>query len=117
MAWLRHVHPDDREELLAGVAAQQDGTAEWPVTQEFRIEHPERGLRWVQARLDVVTDDTGAAKWFTGVSTDVTERRQYQDALASLLDATQQLVSATTVEEVAEIITATVQESQGFPLK
>ena len=116
MAWLRHVHPDDREELLAGVAAQQDGTAEWPVTQEFRIEHPERGLRWVQARLDVVTDETGAAKWFTGVSTDVTERRQYQDALDSLLDATQQMVSATTVEEVAAIITATVQESMGFPM-
>ena len=116
MAWLRHVHPDDREELLAGVAAQQDGTAEWPVTQEFRIEHPERGLRWVQARLDVVTDETGAPQWFTGVSTDVTEKRRYQAALDSLLDATQQMVSATTVEEVAAIVTTTVQESMGFPM-
>jgi PAS domain S-box-containing protein len=81
MAWLQHVHPDDKEELRADMEAQQDGTIEWPVEQKFRIEHPDRGMRWVRASLDVVTDEDGTPMWITGVSTDITERKEREQEL------------------------------------
>ena len=103
MAWLRHVHPDDKDELLADVEAQQDGKIEWPVEQEFRIEHPKRGLRWVQARLDLVTGENDNPMWFTGVSTDITERKQAEEKLKeSKAQLTEQ---NTALESLAEIVT------------
>jgi len=80
-AWLRHVHPDDKNELLADMEAQRDGTIQWPVEQEFRIEHPDRGMRWVRAHLDVVPDKNGDPTWLTGVSTDITERKEREQEL------------------------------------
>ena len=81
MAWLRHVYSEDKDELLADMEAQQDGTAQWPITQEFRIDHPDRGMRWVRARLDVSTDGNGDPTWITGVSTDITERKEREQEL------------------------------------
>ncbi|WP_049935414.1 PAS domain-containing protein [Haloplanus natans] len=80
-AWLRHVHPDDKDELLADMEAQRDGTIQWPVEQEFRIEHPDRGRRWVRAHLDVVPDENGDPTWITGISTDITERKEREKEL------------------------------------
>ncbi|WP_142861165.1 PAS domain S-box protein [Salinigranum halophilum] len=81
MAWLRHVHPDDKDELLAAMEAQQDGTSEWPVEQEFRIDHPNHGMRWVQTRLDVITDKNGDPSRFTGVTTDITDLKEREREL------------------------------------
>jgi PAS domain S-box-containing protein len=80
-AWLRHVHPDDKDELLADMEAQRDDTIQWPVEQEFRIEHPDRGRRWVRAHLDVVPDENGDPTWITGISTDITERKEREKEL------------------------------------
>jgi len=103
MSWLQHVHPDDKDELLADIEAQQDGIVEWPVEQEFRIEHPERGMRWVRARLDQVTDGNGDTTWFTGVSTDITSRKQ---AERKLKESKEQLTEQNTaLESLAEIVT------------
>ncbi|RJX47883.1 PAS domain-containing sensor histidine kinase [Halonotius pteroides] len=105
MFWLRHVYPDDKDELLADIEAQQDGIVEWPVEQEFRIEHPERGMRWVRARLDQVTDGNGDTTGFTGVSTDITSRKQAEQKLK---ESKEQLTEQNTaLESLAEIVTDT----------
>jgi PAS domain S-box-containing protein len=103
MAWLRHVHPDDKEKLLADMEAQQNGTIEWPVEQEFRIEHPDRGMRWVRARLDVVTDENDAPMWITGVSTDITERKQAERQLEESKERLKE--QNTALESLAQIVT------------
>ncbi|RLM57459.1 PAS domain S-box protein [Halobellus sp. Atlit-31R] len=80
-AWVRHIHPDDQGELLVDVEAQQDGTSEWPLEQEFRIDHPDRGMQWVRARLDVITDEDGDPSWVTGVTTAITDLKEREHEL------------------------------------
>ena len=80
-AWLRHVHPDDIDELLAYIDAQQGHAADWPIEQAFRIDHPDRGVRWVQARLDVIVDESGDPSRLTGVTTDITELKEHERAI------------------------------------
>ncbi|WP_201740296.1 hybrid sensor histidine kinase/response regulator [Salinigranum halophilum] len=74
--WLRHVHPDDRTELQQSLRRQQCGSAEWPVEQTFRIQHPAHGLRWVLTRVQPIRDQTGAVVELAGVATDVTARKR-----------------------------------------
>jgi PAS domain S-box-containing protein len=80
-AWLQYVHPEDKDGLLTHMEAQQDGTAEWPVEQVFRIDHPDRGVRWVQAHLDVITDENGDLSRVAGVTTDITDLKEHEREL------------------------------------
>ena len=100
--WLRHVHPDDKEELLADMEAQQDETSDWPIEQEFRIDHPDRGVQWVQARLNVIIDENGGPSRLTGVTTDITDRKQREESLNALLGVTRDLMNAHDKQTVAE---------------
>ena len=102
MAWLRHIHPDDKDELLADVEAQQDGPVEWPVEQEFRIDHPDRGVRWVRARLNTIPDENGDPSRLAGVTTDITDRKQREESLNALLEVTRELMSAQSKQAAAE---------------
>jgi PAS domain S-box-containing protein len=102
MAWLRHVHPDDKDELLADVEAQQDGAVEWPVEQEFRIDHPDRGVRWVRARLNTITGENGDPSRLVGVTTDITDRKQREESLNALLEVTRELMNAQSKQAAAE---------------
>jgi PAS domain S-box-containing protein len=95
-ALLRHVHPDDKDEVLTHIEAQQDGTAEWPMEQVFRIDHPDRGMRWVQARVDVITDENGDPLRLTGVTTDITDLKEHERELErkqELLEQTQNVAN------------------------
>lgn len=103
--WLRHVHPDDKEELLADMEAQQDGTVKGSIEQEFRIEHPDRGMRWVRARLEVITDENGDPMWVTGVSTDITERKQAEREVEKSKERLSE--QNTALESLAQIVTDT----------
>ena len=67
-------------------------------------------------RKSPVYDERGDVVGLCGVSTDITDRKQYREALDSLLDATRQMVSASTTEEVAEVVTTTVKESIGLAM-
>jgi PAS domain S-box-containing protein len=102
MVWLRHIHPDDKDELLTDVEAQQDGSVKWPVEQEFRIDHPDRGVRWVQARLNTIPDENGDPSRLAGVTTDITDRKQREESINALLEVTRELMSAQSKQAAAE---------------
>ena len=102
MAWLRHVHPEDEDELLADVAAQQNGSVEWPIEQEFRIDHPDRGVRWVQAWLNTIPDENGDPSRLAGITTDITDRKQREESLNALLEVTRELMNAQSKQAAAE---------------
>jgi|AntDeeMetageno50_2_1112565.scaffolds.fasta_scaffold00023_10 PAS domain S-box-containing protein len=80
-SWLRHVHPDDRPALLVAVEDFRSGTVNGTLSQQCRIQHPERGLRWIEAQIDIVTDADGTVRRVAGITTDITERKQYQQEL------------------------------------
>jgi two-component system sensor histidine kinase/response regulator len=69
------------EEDLAVFEAARDREASMlPVNVEFRIRHPKKGLRWVQARSRTVRLEDGSVR-VHGICTDVTEVKHQQQEL------------------------------------
>ena len=121
MAWLRHVHPDDTDELLTHIETQQKEATDWPLEQEFRIEHPHRGTRWVQARLDVIADENGDPSRLTGVTTDITERIRHERQLEEKTEQLEQLATKyesqyRTLFEEAPVMTVLTRSEDGRPI-
>jgi PAS domain S-box-containing protein len=77
------VHPDDRERvqetLDRAVAAQGE------LSLEYRIVHGS-GVRWIEARGRVLTDDAGRPARLLGVAYDATELREARDQTVRLLE-------------------------------
>ena len=77
-SYVERVHPDDRDLVRETVArAYEEGE---PFLFDQRIVLPDGGVRWVQSRGRVVTDDAGTPVRMVGTSEDVTERKRL-DAL------------------------------------
>ena len=85
--WLERVHPEDRERSHARVAEVLAGGD--TLELEFRIVHPELGVRWLLAHGRLERDGAGRPVDMTGINIDVTERRRTETDLArreALLD-------------------------------
>jgi diguanylate cyclase (GGDEF)-like protein/PAS domain S-box-containing protein len=72
-SWLQSIHPDDRANVLAGLAGLGDPSG---VSGEWRVVRPDGGTRWVRGRAWVVRDRFGKAVRLVGVGQDVTEIRK-----------------------------------------
>lgn len=69
------IHPDDRGPVRA---ALEDSVANGtPYSTEYRITHPERGVRWIAVRGDWDVQSNDAM--LTGVSIDITEQKSRQE--------------------------------------
>ena len=79
--WLQHIHPDDREALRAAMDHFQEGRITGRVSQRYRIQHPDRGLRWVETEMDVVTDNSGTATQIAGITRDITNLKEREQVL------------------------------------
>jgi PAS domain S-box-containing protein len=73
-AWMRHVHPDDVGRLEADVERQRNDRVDDIQRQQFRIQHPDRGTRWLEVEIYPVEAD-GRIERLAGVATDITEQR------------------------------------------
>ena len=98
--WLRHIHPDDRELLRDTMEDFQNGRVSGMVSQRFRVQHPERGLRWMKTEMDVVTDDSGTVTHIAGITRDVTERKQREMELTQFQEAVDQTADAVYIVDV-----------------
>ncbi|TKX67948.1 PAS domain S-box protein [Halorubrum sp. SP9] len=121
MAWLRHVHPDDKHELLEQVEAQRSKSPEWPIKQEFRVDHPDRGMRWVRASLDVLDDETGSPSRLAGITTDITEQIEREQQLAAQTEELEQLAikyasQYRTLFEESPVMTVLTRSEGGRPV-
>jgi PAS domain S-box-containing protein len=100
----RIIRPEDREQMARHVqAALEHGTA---YEMDLRVLLPDKGVRWLHARARAVQTD-GRTERITGLLSDVTERRQREEAHA-FLDAASQVLAASmdpleTLEEVARL--------------
>jgi len=87
--WRRHVHPDD---VQATEQAFQDALAGTrPFHTEFRVRHPELGLRYLTADAEVLRDDAGRPTHVYGVNQDITDRKQAEQGLLRQMDLQRQL--------------------------
>lgn len=77
--WRKNVHPDDIErtekafrEALADIR---------PFHVEFRVRHPEHGLRYLTGDAEILADEAGNPLHVFGVNQDITERKQAEQRL------------------------------------
>lgn len=78
--WIARVHPDDRDPLQTGLDKYiNSATGEYQ--QEFRIIHPELGIRWILDIGRVVRDSKGKPVSLYGINMDITDRHVVEDAL------------------------------------
>lgn len=73
-AWLDRIHPADREQVQAAIAAHLEGRSP-RFDSEHRLRHEDGSWRWVLARGQASRDEGGKALRFSGAVMDVTEPR------------------------------------------
>ncbi len=76
--WLSYVHPDDRESV---VQSFQQHAMTGQFDQEYRIIVADETVRWVRSRCFPLFDETGKIYRLAGISEDITERKQTNEAL------------------------------------
>ena len=72
--WERKIHPDDRDQALAAVAAHLEGLT--PTLEfEHRVRQPDGSYRWILTRGSRLCDPSGNPYRMAGSHTDITARK------------------------------------------
>jgi diguanylate cyclase (GGDEF)-like protein len=90
--WRDAVIPEDREKAEATLAESVKNKVS--SFNQFRINHPVLGIRFIQAAEEIVLDENNDVFSVVGVNQDVTERKQMEESLR-LRDAEITLLSLT----------------------
>ncbi len=102
--WTKILHPDDRERALE-VARHAGATGE-PFSMDYRIVRKDGEVAWIHDETVLVRDDRGAPLFWQGVATDVTERKQTEqalrDAAAKFQTLAEQIPAVTYIEQLGE---------------
>ncbi len=85
--FLETIYPEDRQRVKSETFAAHDRGE--PFSLEYRIIRPDGEMRWIQDRGFPVRDEQGDVILFTGVATDITERKilEQQLLLAQKMEA------------------------------
>ena len=91
-SFLNAIHPEDRDEVLAGLKKHEEGIWEF----EYRIIRPDCSVRWIHDRGFPVYDDHGDLRWMIGVAKDITNMKKLERQLvqSEKLSALGMMVSA-----------------------
>jgi PAS domain S-box-containing protein len=120
--WLARLHPEDRQRL--GKRLEQmlrtPGDDIWD--EQFRIQHPERGERWLFGLGRCTRDGSGKVVRMTGVCLDITERREAQEVLKRSKEELTALVAERTAKlqelvEELEHFSYTITHDMRAPLR
>lgn len=82
-SWLDRVHSDDREQVLADIAAKSPPSEDRPNFGEYRIIRPDGKEYWISTRVYPVYDSNGKVYRIAGISEDITARKQAEQDLAN----------------------------------
>ena len=78
--WPKSVHPEDRATAIEAYVRAYESKAEY--NYEYRVVHKDTGqVRWVRDHGVPVTDDKGNVILIDGIITNITERKQVEEAL------------------------------------
>lgn len=104
--WENHIHPEDRERVLAKMTKHiQEGIEGWQ--EEYRFLCADDSVKWVYDRGFTLLDENNKPYRMIGAMMDVTERKKLQDELAEQTIARQKVVTEATImgqeKERAEI--------------
>src|SRR5215216_2199305 len=119
--WLRMLHPDDRERVLAE-ELRTDETGE-PYRIECRLIARDRRVVWVHDEATLVRDEEGNALYWLGVQYDITELKRTEEELRQsekrFKMLSQEVVEGIILSENGRIIDAnrSVTEMFGYRLE
>jgi PAS domain S-box-containing protein len=78
--WENCLHPEDRERMVDQI--RRVVSRELPQHKaEFRIVHPQRGVRWLLARGSIIFDEHDNPVRMSGIDLDITDRKQIEENL------------------------------------
>jgi PAS domain S-box-containing protein len=96
--YFQFMPPEDQASARQAQAAMLEGRDDF--VHEHRIIRPDGAILWVMARGRLTRDASGSPRDFSGVSVDITARKNAERRDAFLLDLETRLRHATTPEEV-----------------
>ena len=79
--FLMRVHPDDRARVIEGCLLSAEEGVDF--AEEFRVVWPDGTVRWLADKGRTIAADDGTPLFMTGACTDVTRRRETEEALRS----------------------------------
>src|SRR6266542_1199369 len=79
--WTETIHPDDRERVVSTFKRWIAGEQVNYHAVEFRIIQPNGATRWIHERGVVSLNEQGKPYRVSGISTDITERKEAENAL------------------------------------
>ncbi|KAF1049830.1 response regulator [Xylophilus sp.] len=85
-AWLRHVHPEDRERAAACMREAAADPAAGGFTDTWRAVRLDGEVRWFLTSARIFRDAQGAARRAVGVIIDIHAQKQLEERLAEQLD-------------------------------
>ena len=77
--WIRAIHPEDRDRILAAIAAA-DGADE-PMHLEYRFLARDGREVWVHDQVGLVRDEHGEGQYWQGFMVDITDRKRAEEEL------------------------------------
>ena len=86
--WVSVVHPDDRANAAQVVREVAQGKRD-TLSIQYRIIHPDLGLRWLEGTGQLIRDGQGRPLRLVGFSMDITERKRAEQALQASRDEAQ----------------------------
>ncbi|AFG36265.1 ATP-binding protein [Spirochaeta africana] len=72
------VIPADRDPMLEAIQESAAGMSDWD--HDFRVQHPQKGERWLHGLAHPTRKLDGSIVW-SGYLTDITDRKSYEEAL------------------------------------
>lgn len=102
-----YANPEDRTEL----AEQLESNGE---VSDYELELVTADGEQLWGSTTATLDTIDGEEYFLGVVQDISERKQYEQKLDDLHEATRKMVSATSPDEVADIVTDVAADSLGF---
>ncbi len=88
--WLTSLHPDDRDRVTREVQETIDRGGE--IAIEFRIIHPDKGIRWLASLGRTLHDEDGRPVRMAGIAIDITDRKRAEERIRALNDELQHAI-------------------------
>jgi len=107
------IHPDDRSRVQS--AAQTVGETGEATRIEYRTV-PEIEMEWFETQIEPGTDADGSVSRLTGLTQEITERKEYEETITALQNAAQNIFHAETTEEVAEMVVEAARDILGMSI-
>jgi PAS domain S-box-containing protein len=113
--WLRAVHPDDLDHVLA--AEERCKATGAPFDEEYRVRRPDGSVVWIHDRAILIHDEDGTPSYWLGFFHDVTQKKEAEVELARAFELEHEVADRLrSLDEVKDTFVAAVSHDLRSPL-